>query len=94
MLSWGRGLLGFGVDDCGGRLVGVFFRPCGKEDGEFTELGEELWPLGGLEVGIFGGRWWRSGVEEEGKWRFGFGFFGMWGTANVTRKTCWRFYPN
>lgn len=51
-LSWGRGL-GFGVEDWRGRLVSAFLRPCGKESGDFTELGEESWPVGGLEVVIF-----------------------------------------
>ena len=40
-----------------GRLVGAFFKQSGKEDGEFTELGEESWPVGVLEMVIIFGGW-------------------------------------
>ena len=45
-----------------------FLRPCGNEDGEFTEVGEESWPVGAWEVVIFGGWWcwwcWSGGKVE------------------------------
>ena len=52
----------------GGALVSKFLRPCGNEDGEFTEVGEESWPVGAWEVVIFGGWWcwwcWSGGKVE------------------------------
>lgn len=55
--------------------MSAFLEQYEDEDGVFTELGEESWPVGALEVLILEVWWCWSGGEEEGKWEIWFGFF-------------------